>query len=466
MRHPIAAASILVLGVIWPTTSPAQPSPGLQTIITPYAVGPGEVVGFDQVCPDQFVPVYRTDPNRRPDTLEIRREAMDRIGQPAPLIASPAAILTFNAAGHRVQVRNRGSTTYEGVAVQNCTNVTGLVDTTSPFQRTLPPGQTTFFPISCNAPAVPVGFLTNADGIDIQERSRVYLVGQAQTPLNGLADGTYPGAPSTWGLGFRNTTAAPLQLTGHTFCANLANAQTNVVSTSVIADAPYEVFASVTDDSRLVGESFAVSGSEQTDWVAVGRYAAGLDEVSYAQSTPAVGETRGVFIMGRGIPPPSSRAKQAIVGRAIIGTLLVPSAMAVPPPVIVPIVEFYHAVLDHYFITAIAKEISDLDAGVHRGWARTDESFNAYGIGSSGRTGHRPVCRAYGNPDAGLDSHFYSASPRECIATIRDFGDDWLLEASVVFEMELPDTTTGACASDRVPIYRLGTVASTRAIVS
>ena len=144
-----------------------------------------------------------------------------------------------------------------------------------------------------------------------------------------------------------------------------------------------------------------------------------------------------------------------MVGRAVIATLLVPSTTPVPPPAIVPIVEFYHAGLDHYFITSIPKEIADLDGGVHVGWQRTGESFSAYGVGSSGRTGRRPVCRAYGNPAAGLDSHFYSASPQECAATLLNFGEDWLPEAAEVFQMELPDTTTGACAADRIPIYRL-----------
>ena len=61
----------------------------------------------------------------------------------------------------------------------------------------------------------------------------------------------------------------------------------------------------------------------------------------------------------------------------------------------------------------------------------------------------------YGNPAAGLDSHFYSASPQECVATLENFGDDWLPEAAEVFEMELPDTTTGDCPPDRVPVHRL-----------
>ena len=70
-------------------------------------------------------------------------------------------------------------------------------------------------------------------------------------------------------------------------------------------------------------------------------------------------------------------------------------------------VEFYHQGLDHYFITGNAQEINDLDAGVHKGWVRTGQTFKGYAIGSNGRTGRRPVCRAYGNPASGLDSQCY-----------------------------------------------------------
>ena len=129
---------------------------------------------------------------------------------------------------------------------------------------------------------------------------------------------------------------------------------------------------------------------------------------------------------------------------------------ALPQPAVVAVVEFHHAALDHYFITANAKEIGDLDGGVHKGWARTGKSFKAYAVGSTGNTGRRPVCRAYGNPAAGLDSHFYSASPQECVATLRSSRQGrWLLEASEVFEMELPDASSGACANGGVPIYRV-----------
>jgi hypothetical protein len=36
-----------------------------------------------------------------------------------------------------------------------------------------------------------------------------------------------------------------------------------------------------------------------------------------------------------------------------------------------------------------------------------------------------------------------------------NFGGSWLLEASEVFEMDLPDPITGACPAGGVPIYRV-----------
>ena len=43
---------------------------------------------------------------------------------------------------------------------------------------------------------------------------------------------------------------------------------------------------------------------------------------------------------------------------------------AIPASEQVTAVEYYHVALDHYFISADPKEISDLDTGVHTGWAQ------------------------------------------------------------------------------------------------
>jgi len=45
--------------------------------------------------------------------------------------------------------------------------------------------------------------------------------------------------------------------------------------------------------------------------------------------------------------------------------------------------------------TRSADEIAKLDSGVFAGWARTGQTFNAYGIGSAGRTGRPPLEQAH-----------------------------------------------------------------------
>ena len=132
-----------------------------------------------------------------------------------------------------------------------------------------------------------------------------------------------------------------------------------------------------------------------------------------------------------------------------------------PPPVtIVQVDEFYHPGLRHYFITADAAEKQLLDTGVHPGWERTGESFKAYATGSRPDGSISPVCRYYGNPLRGLDSHFYSASGKtgdtlECESVFVAFPSAWLLESDNVFQINLPDTATGACPAGTIPVYRL-----------
>ena len=122
-----------------------------------------------------------------------------------------------------------------------------------------------------------------------------------------------------------------------------------------------------------------------------------------------------------------------------------------------PVVEFYNQTLDHYFITQNVGEISDLDRGVHPGWSRTGQSFLAYLSDASDGRGH-PTCRWYGLPSAGLDTHVQSASLVECNAILVDplTKDRWQPEAQNVFEIALPDTTTGVCPAKTQPVYRLG----------
>ncbi len=122
---------------------------------------------------------------------------------------------------------------------------------------------------------------------------------------------------------------------------------------------------------------------------------------------------------------------------------------AVPPATAVA-VEYYWATRDHYFVTANPAEIAALDASPPGGWVRTGWTFGAY---AGPTTGASPVCRFYIPPIYG-DSHYYSASPAEC-AAVRTAFPGFILEAPDVFDIVLPDMTTGACPTGSIPVYRL-----------
>ena len=124
------------------------------------------------------------------------------------------------------------------------------------------------------------------------------------------------------------------------------------------------------------------------------------------------------------------------------------------------VVEYYHPVLDHYFITPLPAEIDALDSGRIRGWNRTGFVFEGFASPTAaGGLPVSPVCRFYIPPIHG-DSHFLSASPVECaivrekVLTDPNFSG-YDEETSAEFYIALPDTTTGACASGTVPVYRL-----------
>ncbi|HSV17203.1 MAG TPA: hypothetical protein VLR71_02260 [Casimicrobiaceae bacterium] len=138
----------------------------------------------------------------------------------------------------------------------------------------------------------------------------------------------------------------------------------------------------------------------------------------------------------------------ALAFAALLLTATRPAAAA-----LLDAVEFYNAALDHYFVTASSDEINKLDTGFFTGWKRTGLSFKVADP-TTPSTALSPVCRFYGSPSAGLDSHFYSASPSECAAVKQKYPGVWIFESDDVFNVGLPDPITGACANGSAPIYR------------
>jgi hypothetical protein len=125
-----------------------------------------------------------------------------------------------------------------------------------------------------------------------------------------------------------------------------------------------------------------------------------------------------------------------------------------PMPSLVQVIEYYDARLDHYFLSVDPAEINALDTGRIPGFTRTGEQFMAYSAAPA-TAGLSPVCRFYGLPAAGLDSHFYTGFPDECAAVAARFASVWLLESSNAFQIQMPDLVTGACPEETGPVYRL-----------
>ena len=111
-------------------------------------------------------------------------------------------------------------------------------------------------------------------------------------------------------------------------------------------------------------------------------------------------------------------------------------------------VEYYHAALDHYFVTHVAAEIAILDAGTTiKGWARTGQAIPVY---AAAATGTSPVCRFYIPPEKG-NSHFYGRGTAECNATAAA-NPTFVNEDPAFFHMQLP--AGGTCPAGTRPVYR------------
>ena len=115
-------------------------------------------------------------------------------------------------------------------------------------------------------------------------------------------------------------------------------------------------------------------------------------------------------------------------------------------------IEYYNASLNHYFMTASPVETAILDANIDiPGWQRTGIEFGAY-ASADDNTDALPVCRFFGTPGIGPNSHFYTADANECALTKQN--PDWIFE-TVAFYIPVPAVSgTGSCAGAAQPVYR------------
>jgi HYDIN/CFA65/VesB family protein len=114
------------------------------------------------------------------------------------------------------------------------------------------------------------------------------------------------------------------------------------------------------------------------------------------------------------------------------------------------VVEFHNPPDGQYFITGDAREIALLDAGaLGPDWSRTGASFRAWPTDNAPDSA-LPVCRFFGTPGVGPNSHFYTAYEREC-AIVRA-NPNWI-EEGVTFRARLP--VLGTCDPGDTTVLRL-----------
>ena len=113
-----------------------------------------------------------------------------------------------------------------------------------------------------------------------------------------------------------------------------------------------------------------------------------------------------------------------------------------------PVIEYYHAGFDHYFVTDIPDEIAKLDDGTFAGWSRTGESWNAY---ADTPVGSAAVCRFFSTAFGLRSSHFYTSDVGECERVRQNA--DWQFEGQV-FGVLAPGPS-GNCPTGTQPVYRV-----------
>lgn len=128
------------------------------------------------------------------------------------------------------------------------------------------------------------------------------------------------------------------------------------------------------------------------------------------------------------------------------------TALASPPLPQAPntVVEFHNVILDHYFITADANEVSAIDnGGSGPGWSRTGDTFKT--------GGDTLVCRFYGSLSPGPNSHFYTADADECAFLRQLQSTTPATERRWNFESNDFSTTPAVdrqCPAGLVPVHR------------
>jgi len=135
---------------------------------------------------------------------------------------------------------------------------------------------------------------------------------------------------------------------------------------------------------------------------------------------------------------------------AAVGSII-PGGTA--PPNTYPVIEYYRADLDHYFITADPAEVAYVDTVLSGIFKRTGLYFYAYLNPAVAPPDAKSVCRFYASANVQINSHWYSANLDECISVLLNWPGIWTLETASAFWVPVPDAK-GNCPANTLPVYR------------
>ena len=324
-------------------------------------------------------------------------------------------------------------------------------------------GQASYFSDASATAGCPAGYRALGGGIDVERAgtlsSEKYRISASQ-PLPDGSDQTWP--PSVgWRAGVYG---APLIFVvppppGPVFKVGSICAQGTDARVATSFDATTSNYVVFRESASCPAGTYALAGGSRLpgQWLvglepvfgddsalALYQRNAGDYPVGQAWSTGAIRDT-GATNTGTGFNAHAVCASTNETG---------PAAQAVP------VVEFHHAGLHHYFISTDPVEIAALQSGtVIKGWVATGQSWKAH---VDHPAGTQPVCRFYIPPGLG-DSHFFSASTSECAAILEASTNPahpshgwyagYVYESSSAFHVAVP--AQGTCAGGTTPVYRL-----------
>jgi hypothetical protein len=422
-------------------------------------------------CPGGYIPIGYSYQRQFASYLdeELKRSLIDR----SNAVINRDSLSTaaqLDGAGYAVSILNTQHVAHDVAAMVTCLATATTTDST----LMLVTGKATVGARSVGtatsfcSPDFPValGGFSNADVLDLQDAGSAPVWGTSSNPvlLADVADGQM-GPPIGWQAKVFNSLASSAQIVSYGICGKVPPLQTYIYSVPTVkgtfaSPAQFSIFAPIPDGWTAVGTGFdgGLYGSltAMDAWLQDGTiidmqpwFDSTRDSV-YDSGAAQVARLHGVWNRH-----PQGQCGVHCAGKS--GTRAV-GCPAVRSPTCADerddhrVLQRWPGPLLHYRVPGRDRQARQRYL---RGWARTGQSFNAYAIGSTGRTGRRPVCRQYGRADVGLDSHFYSASPDECRSTLINTGGAWILEASEVFEMDLPDPLSGACPPGDVAVYRI-----------